>query len=132
MQLALETLDSQSRIALARDYVVELAKQQIAQKLATQLGELSKQLQSQPKILEEALAEVQAAVGEALVRYSSLDGADPEFEDLREIFNRPSESNQDRNSRTRQRLEIHSARRFVRDRWAHFRRQNCFRNPDGC
>jgi replicative DNA helicase len=91
LQLALETLDSQSRIALARDYVVELAKQQIAQKLATQLGELSKQLQSQPKILEEALAEVQAAVGEALVRYSSLDGADPEFEDLREIFNRPSE-----------------------------------------
>jgi hypothetical protein len=84
MQLALETLDSQSRIALARDYVVELAKRQIAQKLATQLGELSKQLQSQPKVLEEALAEVQAAVGEALVRYSSLDGADPEFEDLRD------------------------------------------------
>jgi replicative DNA helicase len=91
LQLALETLDSQSRIALARDYVVELAKRQIAQKLATQLGELSRQLQSQPKILEEALAEVQAAVGEALVRYSSLDSTDPEFEDLREIFNRPSE-----------------------------------------
>jgi replicative DNA helicase len=91
LQLALETLDSQSRIALARDYIVELAKHQIAQKLATQLGELSKQLQTQPKILEDALAEAQSAIGEALVRYTSLDSADPEFEDLREIFNRPSE-----------------------------------------
>jgi replicative DNA helicase len=87
LQLALETLDSQSRITLARDYIVELSKHQIAQKLATQLGELSKQLQTQPKILEDALAEAQSAVGEALVRYTSLDSTDPEFEDLREIFN---------------------------------------------
>jgi len=91
MQLALETLDSRSRIALARDYIVELVKQRIAQKLASQLNQLSRQLQSQPKALEEALADAQAIIGEALVQYSSLNGVDPEFEDLREIFNRPSE-----------------------------------------
>jgi len=90
-QLALETLDSQSRIALARDYVVELVKLRIARQLASRFNELSRQLQSQPKVLEETLAEAQAAIGEALAQYSSLDGADPEFEDLREIFNRPSE-----------------------------------------
>ena len=90
-QLALETLDSQSRIALARDYVVQLVKLRIARQLASRFNELSRQLQSQPKVLEEALADAQAAIGEALVQYSSLNGADPEFEDLREIFNRPSE-----------------------------------------
>jgi len=90
-QLALETLDSQSRIALARDYVVQLVRLRVVRQLASRFNELSRQLQSQPKILEEALAEAQAVIGEALVQYSSLNGADPEFEDLREIFNRPSE-----------------------------------------
>jgi len=90
-KLALETLDSQSRIALARDYVLELKRTQIAKQLASRFNELVRQLQSQPKALEELIADAQAAIGEALVRYSSLNGTDPEFEDLREIFNRPSE-----------------------------------------
>lgn len=68
-QIGLECLDGASREQLARQYLIALMKERLAKQFSRRLSEIALKVHRTPALLEEAIAEAESVVAEALAQF---------------------------------------------------------------